>query len=446
MSHNASLADYRTALRTPGSFGPVLFSLLARLPVAMVGFSVLLYVQRETGTFAIAGLVGASLVLGVSLGSVIQGRIIDRFGPTRPILLVTVLFAVAISALVFAIDAHAATGLLVTLAVASGLTEPMIASASRSLWSRLLPPGHARDAAYAYEAISMEVFFILGPAFAGLMLAMPWPGSGVIAGAACMIIGSCAFAVTPAVREWRAKPATEHRGTWLGAMAGPGMRTLGIAALGFGVVIGFVEVAAPAVATKAGHPTIGGLLLSIWSLSSVLFGVYYSLRPWPRPLAQRMPVLLGGFGLMVGMLALPTSLAPTSMVILGCAMVIAGALITPQATTHSKVIELVAPKGTATEAFGWVITAVTLGIAAGQSISGYLVETFGPPVSFLAAAFSGVLLAAVLFARRHTVSGSPAAGEVLELGPDTELGGAPQRGVDVGVDQLDDLARPGVRP
>ena len=61
----------------------------------------------------------------------------------------------------------------------------------------------------------------------------------------------------------------------------------------------------------------------------------------------------------------------------------------------------------ATEAFGWVITAITLGVAAGQSLTGWLVERSGPSAAFLAGGVAGVLLAAVLWARRHTLAPAP---------------------------------------
>ncbi|WP_020669679.1 MFS transporter [Amycolatopsis nigrescens] len=401
MSHSASeghatLADYRTALTAPGSRGPAVASLLARLPIAMIGISALLFVQRETGSFASAGLVSAGSLVGVSLGSVVQGRLIDRFGPTRPLLVTVGLFALAMTSLVLAIEAHAPTAVLVLLAGGIGISEPMVGSASRALWGRLLPAGPTRNAAFSYEAISMEVFFILGPGLAGVLVAAPWAGTGLVAGALCMIVGALMFALSPTVRAWG--PAETRGGRLLGALASPGMRTLALAALGFGMVIGFVEVAVPAAATKAGHPTIGGLLLSVWSVSSVAFGVAYSLRPWPRPMRLRLPVLLAGFGGLVALLALPSSLWGLAL-----AMLAAGALITPQSTTHSAAIEMVAPRGTAAEAFGWVLTAITLGLAVGQSISGYLVEHSGPPASFLAAGIGAVLIAGLVWLLRGTI-------------------------------------------
>ncbi|HWD07239.1 MAG TPA: MFS transporter [Amycolatopsis sp.] len=396
-----TLADYRAALTAHGSRRPVVASALARLPIAMIGISALLYVQRETGSFAAAGLVSASSLVGVSVGAVVQGRLIDRYGPTRPLLGVVALFVSSMAALALAIEAHAATFVLVVLAAATGLSEPMIGSASRALWTKLLPEGPARNAAFSYEAISMEVFFILGPGIAGLLITAPWPGTGMVVGAAAMATGALAFALSPAVRAWG--PAPRGKSRLLGALASPGMRTLAVAALGFGMVIGFVEVAVPAAATESGHAAVSGLLLSAWSLTSVAFGVAYSLRPWPRRLGLRLPALLGGFGALVALLALPSSLQPSSLWGLASLMLLAGALITPQSTTHSTAIEVVAPPGTAAEAFGWVLTAVTLGLAAGQSTSGYLVEHGGPSRSFLAAGAAGVVLAVVVWLMRGTV-------------------------------------------
>lgn len=400
MSHSARLSDYRRALTTPGMRGAVAASLLARLPIAMIGLSLLLYVQRETGSFASAGLVSAASLVGVAVGSIVQGRLMDRLGPTRPLIGAVSLFSVFTALAVTAVEAGAPVAALVPLAFAVGSTEPMAGSASRALWAHVLPAGPTRLAGYAYEAISMEVFFILGPGLAGVLVTAPWAGTGVVLGAASMVVGAVWFALTPVVRGVRPEPA---RRSLLGALASPGMRTVALAALGFGVTIGFIEVAVPAAATRAGHVGMGGLLLSLWSVSSVLFGVLYAMRPFPRAMHLRLPVLLGGFGLLSLLLAVPTSLVG-----LGAALLVVGVLITPQATTHSAAIEQVAPAGTATEAFGWVVTAVTVGLAIGQSASGQLVESHGTGAAFVAAALSGLVIAALVWLFRGTVAaGAP---------------------------------------
>ncbi|WP_219420126.1 MFS transporter, partial [Pseudonocardia nigra] len=191
MSSSASLVDYRAALTTPGAPVPVLASAVGRLPIAMLPLALLLYVQQVSGSFAAAGLVSAGTMVGVAAGSVTQGRIMDRLGPTRPLLLVVGLFALAVTALVTAVETRQPLPVLVAFATVSGLVRPALEGASRSLWSGLVPPGPVRSAAYSYEAISLEVFFILGPAIAAfLVAAAPWPGLGVVAAAAAMALGA----------------------------------------------------------------------------------------------------------------------------------------------------------------------------------------------------------------------------------------------------------------
>ena len=398
---SASLADYRAALTAPGALAPVLASALGRFPIAMIGLATLLYVQRVTGSFAAAGMVSAGMLAGVSLGSVGQGRVIDRLGPTRPLLVAAGLFALAAAGLVVAVEARQPLGVYVALALLAGLVQPALPGASRALWAELVPVGPRREAAYSYEAISLEVFFILGPAVAALLVVAPWPGTGLVAAAAAMTLGPIAFALTGPVRGQRFRPVTPSVGV-LGALARPGMRTVSLASLGFGLVVGFVEVGVPAFSAAAGSPATGGLLLSAWSVASVLAGVLYSMRPWPRPLHLRMPALLGAFGLLVAAMAL-TAPVP-SFVLLVVVMLAAGSLITPQVTAHSLAVDTAAPEGTATEAFGWVVTAATLGLAAGQSAAGVVVEAAGPPSAFLAGGLAGVVLAAVLWVRRATLA------------------------------------------
>ncbi|WP_018683905.1 MFS transporter [Actinokineospora enzanensis] len=410
MSHSAGLADYRAALTTPGARGPVLAALIGRLPVAMVGLSLMLYVRNSTGSFATAGLVSAASLIGVAIGSVGQGRLMDRVGPSRPILVTSAVFAVLVATSIVAIEQRATTTVLVLLGFGVGLSEPMIGSASRAMWTRLTPPGRSRGAALAYEAISMEVFFIAGPAISGLLTSAHWPGTGLVVGASCMVGGSVWFALTDTI--WRSRP--ERRGTratglqgLLGPLVSPGMRTVCVAAMGFGAVIGFVEIAIPAAATNAGNQPAGGLLLGLLSISSVVFGVAYGVRPWPRAMHLRLPALLAGFALLVALLAIPTSL-----VWLGVAVLFAGLLVTPQATSHSAALELVAPPETATEAFGWVITSVTIGIALGQLVSGQLVEHVAVWASYLAATVLGLTFAAIVYARRqsvHAITSAPPA-------------------------------------
>jgi MFS family permease len=391
----ASLTDYRALVRTRGALGSMLASALGRFPIAMLGLASLFYVQRGYGTFAWAGFVAAANLIGQATGAVLQGRIMDRLGPTRPLLAVSGIFASASTALVVAIEHHLGLAVLVAAALAVGLTIPALPGASRTLWTHLVPPGPRREAAYTYEAVSLEVFFILGPAAAAALVTAPWAGTGLAVAVGTMLLGAVLFALTDRVR--RQRPSGARAGSGWGALASPGMRAVALASLGFGLVVGVVEVGVPAAATEAGRPALAGPLLSGWSVASVLAGLVYARRPWPSALRHRLPALLGGFGLAVAGMAFASGLAWLAAV-----MLVAGCLITPQVTAHSVAVELAAPAGHATEAFGWVVTAATLGLASGQAMGGALVDARGPSSAFLAggsAALGLAVLLAVLAAR-----------------------------------------------
>ena len=51
-----------------------------------------------------------------------------------------------------------------------------------------------------------------------------------------------------------------------------------------------------------------------------------------------------------------------------------------------------------------MITAITIGVAVGQSVGGWAVEAAGAPAAFLAGGLAGVVLAGVLWLRRGTLA------------------------------------------
>src|SRR4029078_11680244 len=93
---------------------------------------------------------------------------------------------------------------------------------------------------------------------------------------------------------------------------------------------------ARACAREACSRILGGILISAWWVVSVLAGLLYALRPWPRPLHLRLPVLVGIFGVLVAAM----SAAGSSLVGLTIVMLLAGTVITPQVTAQSLALEV----------------------------------------------------------------------------------------------------------
>jgi hypothetical protein len=301
-AESASVSAYRAALTAPGAAAPALFSAVGRLPVAMYALATLLYVQGATGSFAQAGLVSAGSLVGVALGSVAQGRLWTDSVPPGRCWRPRCCFAGAAAALIAAVERNAPLALVVGAAAVAGAVQPALPGSSRALWGRLVAPGRLRVVAYNYEAISMEVFFILGPALAALLAAAPWPGLGLVVAAVATVVGTSGFALTSAVRT--TKPAVRSGPLgMIGVLALPGVLTVALAGLGFGLVVGGGRGRGTGgrgrgrLADPGRDPDlrlVGGLGAG---------GLLYALRPWPRALHLRLPVLLGAFGVLVAAMA-----------------------------------------------------------------------------------------------------------------------------------------------
>ena len=63
-----------------------------------------------------------------------------------------------------------------------------------------------------------------------------------------------------------------------------------------------------------------------------------------------------------------------------------GLPIAPLIASRNQLVERVAPRGTATEAFTWPLTALVAGVSLGAAVGGVLVESYSWPAAVLAAA------------------------------------------------------------
>ncbi|WP_457130250.1 hypothetical protein [Mycobacteroides abscessus] len=143
------------------------------------------------------------------------------------------------------------------------------------------------------------------------------------------------------------------------------------AATGLGICLGGVEVAIPAALRTQSSPGLGGLVLSGWTITSVLFALFYGTRPWPAEVSNRVPALLAAFAALIAASAIPR--APLG----ACALIlIAGTLIAVQPTTYSLALQHVVPNTQVAEGFSWILTSMTVGAAVGQLVSGQIVEIF----------------------------------------------------------------------
>ena len=382
-------------LRAPHVPWLLAMSFVGRLPFGILGLAILLFVHDRTGSFATAGAVSAAYGFAAALGSPVQGRMIDRLGQTRVIVPAAVLAGSGGAALVALGLTGAPVAALVGPAVVLGLANPQLSAALRSLWGDLLDSPEAIRTALALDAIVLESVFIGGPLLAGILIAVASPAAALVAGITLAAVGALGFAASPASRRWRGAGSP---GGLLGPLASPGMRTLLLAALPFGIAFGTLEVGLPAFGVAEGSESLGGYAIAAMSVGSLIGGLTYGALP-PSDVRRAYLVLVCAFPFGMAVLALPWS--ALSMLLLAP---IAGAAIAPLTAAENEVVGDTVPTGTLTEGYTWIVTATVLGISVGVAAGGALVEAVDWRATVLAGAVVALLGGVAALLRRDTLT------------------------------------------
>ena len=389
---NRSIRPVHAITSAPGAARLLATSIVARIPLAMLSIALLVHAEHLTGSFAAAGIVAGAYAVSLGIGGPLLGRLVDRRGQTRVLVLSAVASAAFLAAIAL-LPAGAPLLVLVALATAIGLTSPPIGSCLRTLLPSLLPDAGAVRAAYAAEAAASELTWIAGPPL-GLAVGAMWStGAALVAGGLVMLAGTMAFALQPASRGWRPSASIDTRPRG-GALRAQAIRAVLVILLAVGVVFGAVEVGVAAATEAIGSMSAAGPLLGIWGAGSLLGGM----------LAVRLGGGAGGAAGLAAVLALLTAgqlaliAAAGSVLALAAVLVVAGAAIAPTYATLYAIVDRVAPAGTATEAFAWLNTAVAIGAAGGAAAAGALADHTGPAAAFALAGLAGAaaLLATLL--------------------------------------------------
>ena len=389
------MGTYRRLLQAPDIGVLIAATTLTRIPFAINALAVLLFVREVTGSFAAAGLVAGGLALGAAFGAPIAARLVDRRGP-RGLMPLACGHAVALVALLALGAADAPSIALVAMAMAAGTCFPPSGSVLRSRFGELLG-GDAElvRVAYALDSVTIEVSFVAGPLITAVAVALAGPEVAIALSAVLVILGTALFTsrLPQALREPR-DPSLREGGA-LGALADGRVRTIALSTVPVGFCLGSVEVAIPAFADEEGSAALAGVLLALWSLGSGVGGVLFGARRTGTDLVDTYLWI----ALLFPLVCLPLVLAsaPAGMLVL---VLLAGFPIAPMIASRNELVGAVAPGGTATEAFTWLMTSLIVGVSAGNAVGGVLSESLGWADAVLVGAGVAVVGATIGFARR----------------------------------------------
>jgi hypothetical protein len=147
--------------RSPEARRLFITSILARLPLAMLGIGLLVQAQHLSGSFPAAGVVTGVYAVAVGVGGPLLGGLVDRRGQTS-VLLVSAAAAAALLIVLAVQPVGASLIAQVALAAGVGLSTPPVGACLRARLPSLLRDASEIRAAFALEASVVELTFISG--------------------------------------------------------------------------------------------------------------------------------------------------------------------------------------------------------------------------------------------------------------------------------------------
>ncbi|MFD5563372.1 MFS transporter [Kitasatospora griseola] len=358
---------YAALLRAPHVTRLLVGTLIGRLPAGMTALVIALAL-REAGTpYSRIGLATAAYAIAAAVGGPVLGRIVDLTGQPRVLLASATLAGGGYALLALAPGSPVAAPLGAAIA---GLCMPPLEPCLRSLWPDVVEEEQL-DTAYAFDSASQQVLYVAGPlAVAGIAAAFS-PSTALWTAAALGLIGSLVVATTAPARQWQAPPRAESAGL-LGPLRSPGLVLLLVGLSGAGWTVGAQAVLFIAYAERhpGDLPGGGGTLLALAALAGLLGALAYGAASWRADTATRTWVL----AVVMAAGSLPLLLLPGPLPMAALAFV-SGLGLAPLLAAAFVLVAELAPAGTVTEAFAWLVTLFATGNAAGSATSGLLVDT-----------------------------------------------------------------------
>ncbi|MDF2260490.1 MFS transporter [Streptantibioticus ferralitis] len=388
-------------LRTPDAWTFLLPGFAARQPFAMLTIGIVLLVQHTTGSYGSAGVVSAVTGVSMALFAPQSGKLADRFGQGAVLLPGVLVHTAAIAALTTLALAHAPLWALLAAAVPAGASVPQVGPMVRSRWAAKLNGSPLMPTAAAFESVTDEFTFVVGPVLATALCTSVHPAAGLIAEAALTLVGGLLFAAQRRTAPVPSRAAGSGAQRHASALTIPGVRVLAMVFLGIGSVFGGMQVSMTAFTQAIGQPGINGLLYGTFAAGNMLAGIVCGAVAWKSTPQRR---LLLAYPLLA--LACSTLWAVHAVPLLGALGLLVGLCIAPSLITGYTLVESLVPAAARTEAFTWLTGAVALGQAAAATAAGQLADRFGASAGFLVPLGGTALALAVLVTlRRHLSAG-----------------------------------------
>lgn len=418
-----NFALYRELLAVQRIRRLLIVGMIARIPHSAAGVLLTLHIVLTLDKgYAAAGAAAAVMTIGIAVGAPWRGRRVDIVGLRRALIP-----SVVSETIIWSVVPHVSYEWLLPLVFVGGLlTLPIFSVVRQSLG--VLADGNQRRTAFALDAITTEVVFMIGPAAGAVVATSGFTVAGLtVVGVSTSLAGLFLMWFNPPTRSIpsaeceadqrhaaemavvSAAPAHIQEaaadlgpaGTPMGPARRQGLKdrvsgsftwfTATVAAVfavaaGAGMVLSGSDVGIVAALETGGRQGEIGIVFLFWCAASVVGGLVYGAMH--RPVS---PIIL-----LLGMAALtiPMGFAQDTWT-LAILSVLPGLLCAPVLSAASeKVAELVSEDRRG-EAMGWYGSALTGGVALGAPLAGVFIDGVGPAGGFVSVGVGGVALCLV---------------------------------------------------
>jgi MFS family permease len=396
--------------------------MIARIPHSAAGVLLTLHIVLTLGEgYAAAGAAAAVMTIGIALGAPWRGRRVDTAG-----LRTALIPSVVSETVIWSIVPHVSYQWLLPLVFVGGLlTLPIFSVVRQSLG--VLADGDQRRTAFALDAISTEMVFMIGPAAGAIVATSGHSVLGLtIVGVSSSLAGLFLMWFNPPTRSADRDEACEadeqeaaevavvaaapahlqEAAAELGPAAAGNRRRAGLrrkvannftwftaavaavfaVAAGAGMVLSGTDVGIVAALETGGQQSEIGIVFLFWCAASVLGGLVYGAMH--RTVS---PILL-----LLGMAALTIPMGfATDTLTLSLLSLLPGLLCAPVLSAASEKVADLVDEARRGEAMGWYGSALTAGVALGAPLAGVFIDGVGPSGGFVSVGVAGVLLCAV---------------------------------------------------
>ena len=380
------LRPYAEIFRVPGAWRFSAAGVIGRMPMAMFGLGTVLLISAATGKYGVAGAVSAVGSLGYAFSAPRIARLVDSRGQRRVLLPLLAVFITATAALITAVELRLATWAFFVPGAIAGAAMPALGTMVRARWSALLAGSPRLHAAFSFESVADELCFVIGPAAVTLLATQVFPAAGVGAAALLCLGGTLWFTAQRATEPKLVRAAGPGTQTQRGRGApAPGLAVLAPVYFLLGAMFVSIDLSTVSFAQHLGHKPLAGLILGTYALGSATGGLWYGSRQWRAPIENRFALTLT-----LTVLGVATFWAQPNLVTLTCGIYLCGLTIAPTLIAGFSLLEAQARPGRRTEAMSWLSSGIGVGLAAGSSVVGFILDAHGPRAGYAFAAACGV--------------------------------------------------------